>query len=223
MTNINFSNYLCGKYLEYSCYILPVTQETSVQTNSIRELHKLRLTRGGYEGFSDQIDDEFHPAGMYFYVEYKGETVQSCRVNDRKQSTRLSFEMGQKKDGSQYKLEDDISSVDISTYSLILRHSKRATPLLTAMLGRYVENIGGERAFCLIDVENKVIQRTHQEVGFVFSKQYSESIFFPTFIYSKSKLPVEWKIMEWDKQVITNYSKLYNDYFDIFPRISHKQ
>jgi hypothetical protein len=154
---------------------------------------------------------------MYFYVEYKGETVLSSRVNDRKQSTRFPFEMGQKQDGSQYKLVDDISSVDINTYSLILRHRKRAMPLLKAMVGRYVENIGGERAFCLVDVDNKVIQRIYQEVGFVFSQKYSESIFFPTFIYSKSKLPVEWKIMEWDKQVITNHSKLYNDYFDIFP------
>ena len=82
------------------CAISVASDRTLATANHLRELHKQRLYRAGYEGYSDRIDDEFHFAGIYFYVGFENEVVATFRLNDRQKSARFPFEMGCKQDGS---------------------------------------------------------------------------------------------------------------------------
>ncbi|MEC4893446.1 MAG: hypothetical protein SAQ54_10590 [Oscillatoria sp. PMC 1050.18] len=193
----------------YCLYVMPVNDETKSWTEEVRELHKTHLNKAGYEGFSNQIDDEYHLAGTYFFVVKDKEIVITSRINDRTKSSRFPFEMGQRQNGESYTFQENISAVDINTYSLILRHYRRATPLLLVSLGKYIHDLGAKKAFCLVERKNKVVQRIYHEAKFVYSTTFAELIVFPSFLYALNHKPVEWKIMEWHEQTINHYAKQY--------------
>jgi len=195
----------------YRVYVMPVNDETKNWTLEVRELYKMRLTKAGYEGFSNYIDDEFHSVGMYFFIVKDDAIVMTSRINDGISSSRFPLEMGEKPSGEYYVLQDKISAVDISTYSLLLRHCREAMPLLLMVFAKYIDNLGAKKAFCLVDSENKVAQRIYHDGRFVYSTIFTETILFPSFLNALSHKPVEWKIMEWNEQTIKYYHQLYRN------------
>ena len=139
-------------------YVFPATEHTRCWAKQIRELHKLRLANAGYRGYSDEIDKEYHVVGIYFCIVRDGIIVLTSRVNDRTHSRRFPFEMGITPGGNQYHFDENIVAIDINTYSLIPKHRKRAMPLLLASLGKYADSFNAQKAFCLVDQENTVVQ-----------------------------------------------------------------
>jgi len=190
---------------------MPVNEETNLWAKQVRELHKTRLTQAGYEGFRDSIDDEYHAVGVYFFVRKDQSIVLTSRVNTRNSSYRFPFEMGERPDGKSYIYQDASPSVDINTYSLIPKYRKKAMPLLLASIGKYIKNLQAKRAFCLVDRENKAVQRIYQEAKFFYSPTFNESIAFPSFLRTVDQLPVQWRIMEWDEAIINYYSQMHRD------------
>ena len=193
----------------YSVGAISVADDLAT-ANHLRELHKKRLYRSGYEGYSDRIDDEFHFTGTYFYATFQNEVVATFRLNDRKQSARFPFEMGRKPDGSQYRLASSFPSFDVNTYSLTPRHYRKATLLLMAAAGKHMHRAGAKRAFALVDVENVTTQRIHSAYGFLPSKEYPEPILFDTFLHRETKRPVLWQVTECDERAIARHSETYD-------------
>lgn len=206
-------------YFVYLISLNSLNQETKTWTEEIREIYKTYLTSAGYEGFSNDIDNEYHSVGTYFFVVKDNAIVLTSRINDRTNSSRFPFEMGQRPNGEHYVFQDKIPAVDISAYTVILRHYRRAMPLLSAVLGKYINDLGAKKAFCLVDCENKVIQRMYHDIGFVYSTTFSEPITFPSFLNALTRKPVEWKIMEWDEQTIKYYCELHSNQ----PLYSHEK
>ncbi|NEN98311.1 MAG: hypothetical protein F6K50_23175 [Moorea sp. SIO3I7] len=200
-------------YLEkdgYLVYVMGVNDQTKNWTEQVREVHKMHLKKAGYDGFSNRIDNEYHLVGTYFFVIKDNEIVLTSRINDRTKSSRFPFEMGQRPNGEHYVFQDKIPAVDINTYSVMLRHYRRAMPLLLAAFGKYIDDLGAKRAFCLVDRENKVTQRMyHDDFHFLYSTTFEEPIVFPSFLNGLNQQPVEWKMMEWNEQTIKYYSELH--------------
>ena len=213
-TSVDSDKELLARYLEiekdgYRVYVMAVNDQTKHWAEQAREVHKMHLKKGGYEGFSNQIDDEYHLVGSYFLVIKDNEIVLTSRINERTKSSRFPFEMGQRPNGEHYVFQDKIPAVDINTYSGMLIHYSQAMPLLLAALGKYIDDLGAKRAFCLVDRENKVIQRMYHDSKFVYSTTFEEPIVFPSFLNGLKQQPVEWKIMEWNEPTIKYYSELH--------------
>lgn len=202
--------YLVFEFEGYSFYKLPVNDETSEIVNYLRGLHKERLFNAGYDGYSEEIDNEFHINGIYFYAEYEDVIATTLRINDRIRPKRFPFEMGYKKDKSQYTYENNIQAVDMNTYCLDRRYYKKATPSLFAMAGKHIRQQGAKRAFGLADIRNEAIQHIYSEVGIEHSKEFSEPVSFKTFVHKEDGKPVEWLILEWSEQEINKYSEIFD-------------
>lgn len=82
-------------------------------------------------------------------------------------------------------------------------------PLLLAALGKYIHDLGAKIAFCLVDRENKVVQRMYHDSKLVYSTTFEEPIVFPSFLNGLTQQPVEWKIMECNEQTIKYYYELH--------------
>ncbi len=197
-------------YEGYSFYKFPVNDETIEMANYLRGLHKKRLHKAGYDGYSEEIDNEFHEHGVYFYAVCENVVATTMRINDRVKSKRFPFEIGQKKNGTKYKYTNDVIAVDMNTYCLDKRYYKKATPILFAMAGKYIKQHGAKRAYGLADIKNKAILRIYSELDMANSKEYSEPILFETFIHKQCGNPVEWCILEWSEEVINKYSEKFD-------------
>lgn len=194
----------------YSVYAMPVNDKTKTLADFLRKLHKERLTRAGYLGYDDNIDNEYHSVGTYFFVTKNDLIVLTSRVNNRADSGRFPFEMGKKPDGTHYILQEPYPTSDINTYSLVPGYRKQAMPLLLAAFGKYFDQTDIQKAFCLVDIENKVIQKIYSdEAKFVYSEAYTQPIIFPSFIHESTLMPVKWKIMECGTEVGRYFYKLY--------------
>jgi len=53
------------------------------------------------------------------------------------------------------------------------------------------------------------VQSIYKKAKFKYSRQYADSIMFPSFTHLSNNQPVEWRVMEWDEADIRYYSNIY--------------
>src|SRR6185503_15645083 len=115
-------------------------------------------------------------------------------VTHRPPGTILPFEMGARRDGGSYRLDDGEPVVDINTYTNT-RGYKWALPLLAAGFGYYAKKCGAQTAYCLYDIERDYIKEKYEYIDFKLSKRFPEPISFSTFGLKTDKglIPVYWR------------------------------
>lgn len=209
MKPINNRKYLVAEREGYSCYALPVNDETSELTLFLRSLHKERLDNAGYQGYSDDFDEQYHLTGTYFYVEAEGIVAATLRINKRSDELIFPFELGHLDNRTQYTYRSPEPAVDLSTYCLHKRFYKKATPLLFSVAANYILTAGVRRVFGLYDIKNQTIKNIHRRLGLGNSPTYTQPIFFDTFLHKESKEPVRWGIVEWQESRLMEYSEMF--------------
>lgn len=184
----------------YTCHQLPISEANREKVENARRLVARSLSTYGYEGWSDEIDRQNDLHAFYFIVEdSKGEIVAASRIIHRCPDNTIPLEQGLKKDGSQYSLEGDKRNIiDVNSFYNKKGHTK-ALFVLFAALGRYAWLTGSQKAFCLLDENNKYITKLYQKAEFKFSKRFSQKIYYPTFGRRTTEgefQPTFWTIME---------------------------
>lgn len=210
MNPVSNRKYLFAEREGYACYAFPVNDETSELALFLRGLHKERLDSAGYQGYSDDFDEQYHLSGMYFYVETEGIVAATLRINKRTEELAFPFELGHLDNRTQYTYRSPESAVDLSTYCLHKRFYKKATPLLFSVAANYIMAAGVRRVFGLYDIKNQTIKNIHRRLGFANSATYTQPIFFDTFLHKVSKEPVRWGIVEWQETGLMEYSEMFD-------------
>ena len=212
--------YLAFSYEGFSSYIMPYCTETAEMADYIRNLHKERLHNAGYAGYTEAIDDEYHVVGTYIYITYKGVIALAMRINDRDSSARFPFEMGCKRDGTQYQFTLDIPAVDMNTFCLDRRYARKALPLLFATGGKYLQQQGIRRGYGLADIRNKTTVGIYCSVGLNHSNDFSEPVLFESFTHQDDGTPVAWCVLEWPKQEIAKQAAIFDQKYAPRPVMS---
>lgn len=214
MTTIDNDDYLIFSTDKYKYYRLPVNAETRTMADHLRKLHKERLEDKKYGGYCEEIDNEYHEVGTYFYVRNikKNHISMGLRLNLRSQTKRFPFEMGTKANGERYCYKEKGKDVaDLNTYSFKLGDSKNVSETLFNCVASELKEEKITWACGLADIKSDAIIRIYTDLDFQPSEDYPDPVQFETFVHKDSGLPVEWMIMEWNKQQIEDRAKDFED------------
>ena len=194
----------------YTCRQISVSDHRDKYERA-RELVAQAQVKYGYVGWSNEIDRTYDPYATFFIVEDQaGEIVATTRLVHRRDSL-VALERGFKRDGSQYSLaEENCLVADLNSFYFKKGHQDSLMLLFTTM-SRYGILAGIKRAFCMLDKDNKFIERLYLGAGFRFSRRFQDPIAFPTYHKKidreagpeKDNLqPAYWTIMEMEKASI---------------------
>jgi hypothetical protein len=189
-----------------TCRQVPVDQAHAALVNRLKEYIISGFAKGGYEGFSPEIDAYYDPFSTYFYVEdQSGKLLATVRITQKTKDNILPFEQGLLRDGSSYRLDEPVKTADANSF---LFSSPRALPLLFAAIARFAVKRGVEKGFCLIDISLDRFKKIYLAGGYKLSAKYAEPIYFPTFgkTVDGEFRPTYWSVLELDHAAILQHS-----------------
>jgi len=181
---------------QYKTFSIKMNQSNIQMIHRIKSFYEQRVLQYGYSGFSYKIDSFFDQSSTFFYVsDHKNNLKSTLRCTLRKQENRLPFEYAIRPGGSHYICKESSQIAELNTFTFTDFNS---VPLLWASLINYVKEQQIKKIFCLVDPENEFTQRFYGEIGFSYSHQYNENVYFPTYgkIEEGSLQPTKWRILE---------------------------
>ncbi len=219
LANIQFNDapyrYLSDEAKGYSCYKLPVNNETMYFADALRDQFIKQTQAMGYQGSNINYDAPFHMRSNYFYVRNERKDRRSIllnvRVTDGDAHLPFPFEVGEYQANCSYSLENRENMIDLNTFFGSGPDWFSGFDLVISAIGHFAKQRGCIRCFGLADVNKPRVESLYRKYGgFRPSLEFPAPISYQDFSFcdNQDSKPVEvyWKILEWDQNDIDKYA-----------------